>query len=68
MFSDTEELVLGSYPPSSNIQVFEFPKWDYNEAPKGMLYRGDYRAINLFVDGDGKTHLRIEYYAHIVKS
>lgn len=68
MFSNTEDLALGSYPPSSStVQVFEFPKWDYNEAPKGMLYRGTYKANNSFVDSDGVTHLKIDYEVHIKK-
>ena len=31
-------IYLGSYPPSSECHKFEFPKWDYNEAPKGTLF------------------------------
>eukprot|EP01035_Chromulina_nebulosa_P017533 gene17533-23095_t len=62
-----EELSLGSYPPSSNIHTFEFPKWEYSEAPKGMLFRGEYKAVNIFVDSDSNTHLKIEYKVFIVK-
>ena len=31
-------IYLGSYPPSSECHKFEFPKWDYNEAPKGTIF------------------------------
>lgn len=67
MLSETEELVLGSYPPSSVPHVFEFPKWDYSEAPSGMLYRGKYRVNNSFVDSDKRKHLQFEYDFTIVK-
>lgn len=58
---------IGSYPPASTVQTFEFPRFDYNEAPKGMMFRGDYKANNTFVDSDGVTHLRIDYDVHIIK-
>jgi len=35
VFSDKEEVVIGSYAPASVPHVFEFPRYDYNEAPKG---------------------------------
>jgi Rho GDP-dissociation inhibitor len=67
MLSETEDLMLGSYPPSSQPHVFEFPKWDYNEAPKGMMYRGKYRVVNSFVDSDRNNHLNFEYELNIIK-
>lgn len=68
LISETEELVLGSYPPSSTPHIFEFPKWDYNEAPKGMLFRGKYQVVNSFVDSDKNTHLKFEYECSFVKA
>ena len=47
-FAEREELMIGSYPPSSTAHSFEFPKWDYNEAPAGMMYRGKYNVKNSF--------------------
>jgi Rho GDP-dissociation inhibitor len=67
MLSEKEELVLGSYPPSSTPHVFEFPKWDYNEAPKGMMMRGRYTVSNSFVDSDKVKHLEFSYDLNIVK-
>eukprot|EP01039_Chlorochromonas_danica_P002292 gene2292-2511_t len=67
LLSETEELVLGSYPPSSTPHVFEFPKWDYNEAPKGMMLRGKYAVSNSFVDSDKVKHLEFGYDLNIVK-
>lgn len=67
MVSDKEELVIGSYPPSSTPHLFEFPKWGYNEAPKGMLMRGKYKVFNAFIDSDKVKHLEFEYQLDIVK-
>jgi Rho GDP-dissociation inhibitor len=65
--SEKEELVIGSYPPSSEPHKFEFPKWEYSEAPKGMLMRGKYKVSNKFVDSDKVKHLEFEYELNIVK-
>lgn len=65
--TEKEELVIGSYPPSSEPHKFEFPKWDYNEAPKGMMLRGKYKVSNQFVDSDKVKHLEFEYELNIVK-
>lgn len=64
---EKEELMIGSYPPATQPHVFEFPKWDYNEAPKGMMLRGKYRASNYFMDSDKVKHLEYEYQLNIVK-
>lgn len=65
--TEKEELMIGSYPPSSEPHKFEFPKWDYNEAPKGMMLRGKYKVINYFIDSDKVKHLEFEYDFNIVK-
>ena len=65
--TEQEELVIGSYPPSSEPHTFVFPKWDYSEAPKGMMMRGKYRVSNQFVDSDKVKHLEFEYELNIVK-
>lgn len=67
LLSETEELVLGSYPPASVPHVFEFPKWGFNEAPKGMMLRGKYAVSNSFVDSDKVKHLEFGYDLSIVK-
>lgn len=33
LMTDKEELVIGSYPPSSTPHVFEFPRFDYVSQP-----------------------------------
>lgn len=40
VFSDVEDIMIGSFAPSSVPQTFEFPKFNYREAPSGMLFRG----------------------------
>ena len=67
MGTEKDELVIGSYPPSSEPHKFEFPKWDYNEAPKGMMLRGKYKVSNQFIDSDKVKHLEFEYELNIVK-
>jgi Rho GDP-dissociation inhibitor len=67
MMSESEELMLGSYPPSTKPHTFEFPKWEYSEAPKGMMYRGKYKVVNSFIDSDGNNHLSFDYELTISK-
>lgn len=68
VFSDSDSLMIGSFPPASTAHVFEFPRYGYNEAPSGMLYRGKYSAKNSFIDSDGVKHLELEYPVDIRKS
>ena len=65
--SQSDELMIGSYPPQTAPHVFEFPRHDWMEAPKGMMYRGSYTATDKFVDSDGKTHLEYSYPVKITK-
>lgn len=67
LMNETEDLTLGSYPPGSTAHVFEFPKWDYSEAPKGIMYRGTYKVVNYFVDSEHNKHLEFKYELKIVK-
>lgn len=68
IFSDSDEIMIGSYPPASVPHVFEFPRNYYNDAPKGMMFRGKYHAKNQFVDSDGVNHLEFEYDINITKN
>mmetsp|Transcript_31835 Transcript_31835/g.45824 ORF Transcript_31835/g.45824 Transcript_31835/m.45824 type:complete len:232 (+) Transcript_31835:1-696(+) len=66
--SERDELMIGSYPPSSLPHKFEFPRGGvYNEAPKGMLLRGKYKVSNCFIDSDKVKHLAFEYELNIMK-
>jgi len=62
---DTE--MLGTYPPKNEFQAVDIPKHDWNEAPSGMLGRGEYKAHMKFVDDDGACHLDFEYLIKISK-
>lgn len=67
LLTDKEELVIGSYPPASEPHRFEFPRYEYSEAPKGLMMRGKYRVSNQFVDSDKIQHLEFDYELNIVK-
>jgi len=63
-----ESIMLGSYPPSAtDIREVVIPKNDWEEAPGGMLGRGNYKGKHKFIDDDGNVHLEYEYALNIVK-
>jgi len=69
MFSNKEELMLGSYPPSSTPHTFEFPQWEYQEAPSGMMYRGTYGCKNSYFQGSDKSPFaEFEYNLNITRT
>lgn len=68
IFSDVEDIMIGSFAPSSVPHSFEFPKLNYREAPSGMLFRGKYNAKNEFKDSHGACHLDFEYTVDIKKT
>lgn len=57
----TDELMIGSYAPASQAHVFAFPRYGWNECPKGMLYRGTYTSTDAFTDSNGVKHLEYSY-------
>ncbi|KAH3743643.1 Rho GDP-dissociation inhibitor [Pelomyxa schiedti] len=61
----SDEEMLGTYPPKNEYQTLELPRLDWNEAPSGMLLRGDYKSKMKFVDDDNKTHLKFAYILRI---
>lgn len=67
LFTERDELMIGSYPPSSTPHTFDFPKWEYSIAPSGMLYRGTYKVKNIFVFNKGEVLTSFEYPLHIIK-
>ncbi len=67
LFSNTEELVIGSFAPGSQEYKFDFPRYGFNVAPSGMLFRGEYRANDAFIDSDGNSHLAFDYKVKITK-
>lgn len=61
---DKFEEMIGSYGPSQ--QMYE-KKLAEEEAPSGMLARGEYRARSRFVDDDKYVHLDFEFAIIIAK-
>ncbi|KAJ1659107.1 rho GDP dissociation inhibitor [Dispira simplex] len=62
---DRTEQMLGSFGPSADVYEQKFPFEE--EAPKGMLARGSYKAKSKFIDDDGNTHLEWEWHFDIKK-
>lgn len=51
--------MIGSFAPGSH--ELDIPRKGWEEAPKGLLARGKYKANAKFVDDDGATHLEYDY-------
>jgi Rho GDP-dissociation inhibitor len=62
-----DEEMLGTYPPKNEFQSLELPRLDWNEAPSGMIARGEYKSKMKFVDDDKACHLEFEYILKIAK-
>jgi Rho GDP-dissociation inhibitor len=67
IFGQTEELVIGSFAPASLPYKFVFPRYGFNEAPSGMMYRGSYKATDKFVDSDRNEHFSYDYKVQITR-
>ena len=61
VFSDNEEIVIGSYAPQSEPHTFTFPRHGWNETPSGMMYRGGYKGRGTFTDSDNTKHSEFVY-------
>lgn len=61
---DKQEYMVGSYGPAD--QAYSYTTQP-EEAPKGMLARGDYTVKSRFTDDDGHDHLTWEWTIHIGK-
>jgi len=62
-----DELMIGSFAPQQEPHKVTFPKNGWEEAPKGLLARGSYKAKSQFVDDDKHVHLEYEYAFNIKK-
>lgn len=62
-----DEEMLGTYPPKNEFQALEIPRLDWNEAPSGMIARGEYKSKMKFMDDDAKCHLEFTYILKIAK-
>lgn len=56
--------MVGSYPPKAEIQSFTT---NFEEAPSGLLARGDYTVSSFFTDDDGHSHLKWEWSLNVSK-
>jgi Rho GDP-dissociation inhibitor len=61
---DTMSPIMGSYAPKAEVQSFTTV---YEEAPSGMLYRGDYSVASTFTDDDKNIHLKWDWKFEISK-
>ena len=61
---DKNSLMVGSYGPKAEMQVYQTPVED---APSGMLARGDYKVKSVFTDDDKHEYLRWEWTLQIKK-
>jgi Rho GDP-dissociation inhibitor len=56
--------MVGSYPPKKEIQSFTT---NFEEAPSGMLARGEYSVSSLFTDDDKSEHLKWDWSLKVEK-
>ena len=56
--------MVGSYGPKTEPHVFQTP---YDDAPSGMLSRGQYTVKSLFTDDDKHKYLEWEWSFQIKK-
>lgn len=52
---DTSKFMVGSYPPKEEAHTWNTP---IEDAPSGMLARGEYKVESLFTDDDKNEHLK----------
>jgi len=62
-----EETMIGSFAPQKETYATTFPRNGWDEAPSGMLARGNYKAKSQFIDDDKQIHLEFEYAFEIKK-
>jgi Rho GDP-dissociation inhibitor len=61
---DKNFCMVGSYPPKEEIHCYLTP---FEEAPSGMLARGEYTISSLFTDDDKNEHLKWEWTLKVEK-
>jgi Rho GDP-dissociation inhibitor len=53
--------MIGSFAPQEKPHTVTVPRHGWEEAPKGMLARGSYKATTQFMDDDKNIHLEFTY-------
>ena len=62
------EEMLGSYAPDpTKTNTIVVPRREWDEAPSGMMARGDYKCTVTFSDDDKVQHLSFQYKLTIAK-
>jgi len=61
---DKADVMVGSYAPKAEMYTY---KTDVEEAPSGMIARGNYKVKSKFVDDDKKEHAVWEWQFEIAK-
>ena len=61
---DKVDVMVGSYAPKAEMYSY---KTDTEEAPSGMIARGNYKVKSKFVDDDKKEHAVWEWNFEIAK-
>lgn len=56
--------MVGSYPPKEELHSF---LTNFEEAPSGMLARGEYTVSSLFTDDDKSEHLKWDWTLKVEK-
>lgn len=64
---DKSQEVCGSYPPNTKDKPYYEKVFAEEEAPSGLLSRGQYHATSKFVDDDNITHLEFAWLFEIKK-
>jgi Rho GDP-dissociation inhibitor len=57
--------MVGSYGPSNESYTKKFP---LEEAPSGLIARGQYKVKSRFIDDDGNVYLEWEWQMKIDKN
>ena len=58
-------MMVGSYGPKKELQ--SYIQQQFEEAPSGMISRGDYKVESLFTDDDGNEYLKWVWHLAIKK-
>lgn len=61
---DKSPFMVGSYGPKTDPHVYQTP---IEDAPSGMLFRGNYSVKSKFTDDDKKIYLEWEWAFHVKK-
>merc|ERR1712157_137992 len=67
IFKVAETLVVGSFAPNGQETTYVYPRYDWNEAPSGMIKRGKYHMQFKIFDADKKEHVFVKCDFNVTK-